>query len=62
MSDLYEFVAKFDELSYLFAAFSAVWLVIFLYAVSISRRQRALAKEVQLLRKLLDEQPSRPSR
>ena len=30
-------------MSYLFAAFSIVWIVIFLYVLSISRRQRELS-------------------
>ncbi len=40
---------------YLFAAFSVVWIVIFLYALSISRRQRELSQEVATLRKMTEE-------
>ena len=40
---------------YLFAAFSVVWIVIFLYAFSISRRQRELAREVETLRQMTEE-------
>ena len=41
---------------YLFAAFSVVWIVIFLYALSISRRQRELSREVETLRRMTEEQ------
>ncbi len=40
---------------YLFAAFSVVWLVIFLYALSISRRQRELSRELETLRRMTEE-------
>lgn len=40
---------------YLFAAFSVVWIVIFLYALSISRRQRELSREVEALRRMTEE-------
>lgn len=37
-------------MSYLFAGFSVIWLVLYLYVLSVSRRQRALAREVEALR------------
>lgn len=40
---------------YLFAAFSVVWIVIFLYTLSISRRQRELSREVETLRRMTEE-------
>lgn len=40
---------------YLFAAFSVVWIVIFLYVLSISRRQRELSREVETLRRMTEE-------
>ena len=43
-------------MSYLFAAFSIVWIVIFLYALSISRRQRELSHEVETLRQMVARQ------
>ena len=42
-------------MSYLFAAFSIVWIVIFLYTLSISRRQRELSREVEALRRMTEE-------
>ncbi|HKA55250.1 MAG TPA: CcmD family protein [Candidatus Binatia bacterium] len=38
---------------YLFAAFCAVWIALFLYLLSLSRRQRALTREVEALRQML---------
>ena len=46
---------------YLFAAFSIVWMVIFLYTLSISRRQRKLSREVDLLRKMTEEKTNAES-
>ncbi|MCS6925051.1 MAG: CcmD family protein [Candidatus Binatia bacterium] len=40
---------------YLFAAFCAVWIVIFFYLVFLARRQRALAREVEALRHLMEQ-------
>ena len=40
---------------YLFAAFSVVWIVIFLYTLSISRRQQELSREVEALRRMTEE-------
>ena len=38
---------------YLFAAFGAVWVVIFLYLLSLSRRHRELAREIEALREMM---------
>ena len=40
---------------YLFAAFSVVWIVIFLYTLSISRSQQELSREVEALRRMTEE-------
>jgi len=39
---------------YLFAAFCAVWLILFLYILSVSRRQRTLTHEVEALRQMME--------
>ncbi|MGH7960850.1 MAG: CcmD family protein [Candidatus Binatia bacterium] len=39
---------------YLFAAFCAVWLVLFLYLFSLSRRHRTLTREVEALRQMME--------
>ena len=41
---------------YLFAAFSVVWLALFVYLFSLSRRQQSLVREVEALRQLLAKQ------
>ncbi|HJY80164.1 MAG TPA: CcmD family protein [Candidatus Binatia bacterium] len=41
-------------MQYLFAAFCAVWIVLFLYLLSLSRRQRALSREVEALRHMME--------
>ena len=41
------------NLNFLFAAYTAVWVLLFLYILSLSRRNRSLAKEVDELRELL---------
>ena len=38
---------------YLFAAFCAVWIVLFLYMLSLSRRHRELAREIEGLREMV---------
>jgi CcmD family protein len=38
---------------YLFAAFGAVWIVLFLYLLSLSRCHRELAREVEALREMV---------
>ena len=45
--------ADMTNLNFLFAAYTAVWVLLFLYILSLSRRNRALDKEVDELRELL---------
>ena len=40
---------------YLFAAFCAVWIVLFLYLLSLSRRHRELSREVEALRQMMEQ-------
>ncbi len=42
-----------ENLSYLFAAYAAVWALLFVYVVLLSRRNRALEREIEELRELL---------
>jgi CcmD family protein len=42
-----------SSLAYLFAGYSAVWLVVFGYLVQLRRRERELRREVELLREAL---------
>ncbi len=45
-------------MSYLFAAFCAVWIVLFLYILSLSRRHRELAREIEALREMMGREKS----
>jgi len=40
--------------SYLFAAYTAVWIGLFLYLLRLARRSRELEEEIRELRKLLE--------
>jgi len=42
-----------DNLRFLFAAYAAVWALLFAYIVVLSRRNRMLDKEIEELRELL---------
>ena len=41
-------------MSYLFAAYSVVWILLFGYVFSISSKQKKLETEMETLRKLLE--------
>ena len=43
-----------DNLIYLFAAFAITWIVLFLYAFFIARRQREVEREIHTLRDRLE--------
>jgi CcmD family protein len=43
---------------YLFAAFCAVWIILFLYLLSLSRRQQELSREVEALRQMMERKGS----
>ena len=43
-------------MTYLFAAYTAVWVVLFTYVFSLSRRQQKFQDEVMKLQKLLESQ------
>lgn len=47
-----------DHLPFLFAAYSIVWIAIFLYVLSLDRRARAVERDLEELRERL--QGSRP--
>jgi CcmD family protein len=42
-------------MSYLFAAYAAVWILLFAYVVSISSRQKKLDREMETLKKILEQ-------
>ncbi len=41
------------NLNFLFAAYTAIWVLLFLYVLTLSRRNRSLDKEIAELRELL---------
>jgi CcmD family protein len=41
------------NLNFLFAAYTAVWVLLFFYILALSRRNRFLQKEIEELRELL---------
>jgi CcmD family protein len=45
-----------EYLRYVFAAYTIVWAGLFLYLTSLTRRRRALERELDELRALLDRQ------
>jgi len=51
------------NLSFLFAAYTAIWVLLFLYVANIARRNRALQREIDELREFLrrQEAPRGPS-
>ncbi|HLY37794.1 MAG TPA: CcmD family protein [Candidatus Binatia bacterium] len=42
------------NLSYLFAAYTAVWVALFVYVLRLGRRSRELEEEIRELRRLLE--------
>lgn len=47
---------EMENLTYLFAAYAVIWTVLLLYSYSISARQKALDREIQMLKAMLAEQ------
>ena len=44
------------NLSFLFAAYTAVWVLLFVYILVLARRNHALKKDIEDLRALLERQ------
>ena len=49
-----------ENLNFLFAAYTAIWVLIFLYVMSLSRRNRSLEIEMQELRELIERRRNQP--
>jgi len=43
-----------ENLTFLFAAFAAVWTLFFFFVVVLSRRNRALEREIEELREMIE--------
>jgi len=50
-----------DNLSYLFAAYTVIWLAFFAYLFFVSRRQRELERELRAVQRTLEESKRRPA-
>lgn len=48
------------NLSFLFAAYTAIWVLLFLYVANIARRNRALQREIDELREFLQRKGTPP--
>ncbi|MCL4459185.1 MAG: CcmD family protein [Chloroflexi bacterium] len=44
-----------QDLSYLFAAYTIIWLAIFTYMLSLAWRERDLRREIEALKKILED-------
>ncbi len=45
-----------DKMNYLFAAYTAIWIILALYLFSIHAREKKLAQEIEHLKKALERQ------
>ena len=50
------------NLGFLFAAYTAIWVVLFMYIWTLSRRNRSLEREIEELRQLLGNDRTRERR
>ena len=42
-------------MSFLFAAYMVIWIALFIYLTSLSKKQQRLDREIETLKKILDE-------
>jgi len=42
-------------MSYLFAAYMVIWIALFTYILSLSKRKKRLDREIETLRRILEE-------
>jgi CcmD family protein len=47
-----------NTMNYLFAAYTAIWIILAVYLFSIQAREKKLNAEIQNLRQLLERQPA----
>ncbi len=53
---LQDLLAEIRNLSYLFYGYTVIWVIVLLYAFSLSRREQSLRNEVDELKKAVDEE------
>ena len=44
-----------DNFAYLFASYTAIWLVLFVFVLRLQRREKGLWQEIELLRQRLEQ-------
>ena len=49
-----------ENLSYLFAAYTAIWILLFAYVMRLQRREKSLWEELEQLRQQLSEERQNP--
>ena len=49
-----------ESFTYLFVAYTAIWIVLFAYAVRLQRREKSLRQELEQLRQELVEERQSP--
>ena len=49
-----------ENIDYFFAAYIIVWIVLFLYLFSMSRREKRIARELAELNRLVSRSPEKP--
>ncbi|HEX9723301.1 MAG TPA: CcmD family protein [Vicinamibacteria bacterium] len=42
-------------MSFLFTAYMVIWIALFMYLMSLSKKQQKLDREIEILKKILDE-------
>lgn len=53
---LQDLLAEIHNLSYLFYGYTVIWLIVLLYAFSLSRREQSLRNEVDELKKAVSDE------
>jgi len=48
-------------MTFLFVAYTVVWVVLFLYLLSLSGRQKRIDREIESLRQAIDDKKRRPT-
>ncbi len=57
---LADLLAEIRNLSYLFYGYTVIWVIVLFYAFTLSRRERSLRKEIEELKKGVEEEPGGP--
>ena len=50
-----------ENLSYLFAAYAAIWIILFAYIMRLQQRVKSLRQELELLQDRLEDEKEKPA-